>query len=52
MRFTRQTYNNNSSLCITIPAELVKLYKIYNGDYVEFELVRNHRDKAKDKNER
>lgn len=48
MQFFKQVRRTGiKSLVITIPRDLVIAYDIHDGDFLEFELIKNHRDKIK-----
>ncbi len=39
--------SGKTSYVVTIPNEIVKIYEIKEGDILEMDLVRNHRDGGK-----
>lgn len=41
MRFSKEVVKNRGSIQVTIPADLVRSYKIKEGDIVEFDIIRN-----------
>jgi antitoxin component of MazEF toxin-antitoxin module len=48
MRFAKTAKKNGNSLCLIIPNELVRNYEIKEGDLIEVDLIRNHRDSIKE----
>ena len=43
--FTVKTFHNaGNSIKITIPKEIVQLYKITKGDLIELDFIKNHRE--------
>lgn len=43
--FHKKAIKNGNSLIITLPKEIVELYKINESDILEIDLIKNHRDK-------
>ena len=45
MRFIQAIKRIGGSFVIVVPSKIVKAYKVLRGDRVEFDLVKNHRDR-------
>ena len=43
MQFTRKVRPEGNSIIVSIPKELIKVYKVNEYDFVTFEIIKVHR---------